>query len=112
VDILRIDGSLFFGAVEHVRDALETARRDRPDVRHVLLVATAINFVDVAGATMLGQVAREMREAGSLLHVSGLKPQVRDVLERSGAIETIGRERVFDTERDALEAISGSREPA
>ena len=83
VDILRIDGSLFFGAVEHVRDALEAARRERPDVRHVLLVATAVNFVDVAGASCSCQVAREMREAGSTLYVSGLKPQVRDVLERA-----------------------------
>jgi len=105
LDILRIDGSLFFGAVEHVRDALETARRDRPEVRHVLLVATAINFVDVAGATMLGQLAREMREAGSTLYVSGLKPQVREVLERAGAVETIGRDRLFDAEQEAFDAL-------
>src|SRR5688572_2516063 len=105
LDILRIDGSLFFGAVEHVRDALETARRDRPEVRHVLLVATAINFVDVAGATMLGQLAREMREAGSTLYVSGLKPQVREVLERAGAIDIIGRERLFDAEEETWQAL-------
>ena len=39
LDILRIDGSLFFGAVEHVRDELEAARRERPEATHVLLVA-------------------------------------------------------------------------
>ena len=30
LDILRVDGSLFFGAVEHVRDEIEAARRTRP----------------------------------------------------------------------------------
>ena len=32
LEILRIDGSLFFGAVEHVRDEIEAARRARPGV--------------------------------------------------------------------------------
>jgi SulP family sulfate permease len=105
LDILRIDGSLFFGAVEHVRDELEAARHERPEVRHVLLVATAVNFVDVAGAEMVAQVAREMRDAGGALYVSGLKPQVREVLERAGVLDAIGRDRLFESRDEALRAI-------
>ena len=105
VDIVRIDGSLFFGAVEHVRDALERARHERPDVRNLVIVMTAVNFVDVAGAELLSQVAREQREAGVGVHVCGLKPDVREVLERSGAIDALGRERVHESEDEALHAI-------
>ena len=105
VDIVRIDGSLFFGAVEHVRGALERVRHERPDVRNLVIVTTAVNFVDVAGAELLAQVAREMRAAGVGVHVCGLKPKVREVLERSGALDAIGRERVHDTEDDALRSI-------
>jgi len=39
VDVLRVDGSLFFGAVDHVRDALAAARAERPGVRHVFQVS-------------------------------------------------------------------------
>jgi sulfate permease, SulP family len=105
LDILRIDGSLFFGAVEHVRDELEAARRERPDVRNTLLVATAVNFVDVAGAELVAQVARDVRDAGGALYVSGLKQEVRDVLERAGVLDAIGRDRLFESEDEALGAI-------
>lgn len=45
--IIRIDGSLFFGAVNHVAEALE--RIDR----HVLIVGVGINFIDVSSVLML-----------------------------------------------------------
>jgi SulP family sulfate permease len=111
LDILRIDGSLFFGAVEHVRDELEAARGERPEVRHVLVVATAVNFVDVAGAELLAQVAREMRDAGGALYVTGLKPQVREVLERAGVLDAIGADNVFETKEAALRTIYARLDP-
>ena len=70
VDVLRVDGSLFFGAVDHVRDELEAAMRaERRGARHVLLVGSGINFVDAAGADMLAHEARAMAESGVALHL-------------------------------------------
>ena len=109
VEIVRVDGSLFFGAVEHVRDEIEAARRARPDVPTLLVVASGVNFVDVAGAELLAQVAREMRDAGGALYVTGLKPAAREGLERAGTLDAIGRERIFDSEDDALAALDPAR---
>ena len=106
LDILRIDGSLFFGAVEHIRDELQIARAQRPDARHVLIVGSAINFVDAAGAALLAQVARELRASGGMLHLCNFKPWVHDVLERSGQLDVIGAENVYDTRDAAIRAIS------
>ena len=105
LDVLRVDGSLFFGAVEHILDEVEQARRERPDVRHMLLVGTGVNFIDVAGAELLAQLAREARDAGGALYLCNLKEPVREALRRSGAIDTIGSDRVFDSKREALRAI-------
>ena len=105
VDILRVDGSLFFGAVEHVRDELEAARAERPDIRHLLLVASAINFVDASGAELLVQEAQSLRAAGVTLYLCNLKPQVRTVLKRGGQLDAIGRENVFDTKDEAIRSI-------
>ena len=105
LDILRIDGSLFFGAVEHVRDEVEQARSERPEVRHLLLVSSAVNFIDVAGAELLAQLARDMRDAGGALHLCSLKPTVRAALERSGALASIGTEHVFESKAEAVRAI-------
>jgi sulfate permease, SulP family len=105
LDVLRIDGSLFFGAVEHVRDELEAARAQRPQLRHVLLVGSAINFVDASGADLLAQEARALRTDGVTLYLCKLKPQVRDVLKRGGQLDEIGRENVFGTKDEAIRAI-------
>jgi SulP family sulfate permease len=105
LDILRVDGSLFFGAIEHVRDELAAARAVRPGVRHVLLVGSGINFVDAAGADMLAHEALAMRDAGVSLHLCNLKAPVRDVLHRSGVVVTIGAANLHATKSDALRAI-------
>jgi anti-anti-sigma regulatory factor len=63
--MLRVDGSLFFGAVEHVRDAIDAARSHSPNRRHLLLVGSGINFIDVAGAELLVQEAKLTRDAGA-----------------------------------------------
>ena len=105
LDVLRIDGSLFFGAVEHVRDELEAARAERPELRHVLLVGSAINFVDASGADLLAQEARALRMEGVTLYLCKLKPQVRDVLKRGGQLDEIGPENVFGSKDEAIRAI-------
>jgi len=105
LDILRVDGSLFFGAVEHVRDELEAARRERPHATHVLLVASGMNFIDIAGCECLVQASRFLRDTGATLYLCNLKPAVHAALERGGFLEEIGRERVWPTKADAIRAL-------
>ncbi|HMA32713.1 MAG TPA: SulP family inorganic anion transporter [Casimicrobiaceae bacterium] len=105
LDVLRVDGSLFFGAVEHLRDELETARRERAGIRHLLLVGSGINFIDAAGADLLVHEARTMRDAGITLHLCSLKPQVRDVLAQGGQLDEIGHDNIHRAKADALRAI-------
>ena len=77
--LLRVDGSLFFGAVEHVRDELHAARVEAPDRRHILLIGSGINFIDVAGAELLVAEAKLSRDAGGALYLCNLKPAVREL---------------------------------
>jgi len=110
--MLRVDGSLFFGAVEHVRDELHDAREREPGRRHILLIGSGINFIDVAGAELLVQEANLTRDAGGTLYLCNLKPAVRKVLERGGFLDLIGRDRVFDTKDEAIRAIYARLDPA
>jgi SulP family sulfate permease len=111
LDILRIDGSLFFGAVEHVRDELEAARRARPAVRHVLLLMRGVNFVDASGAALLAQQATMLRASGVTLYLAEVKPDVLEVLERAGHLDVVGLERIFDSHDLALRHIYPRLEP-
>lgn len=105
IDVLRLEGSLFFGAIEHVHDELEAARRARPDARHVLLVCSAINFIDVAGCEFLTHAARILRESRTTLYLCNMKPAVQSALSRGGFLEEIGAQRVFATKTDAIRGI-------
>ena len=105
LDILRLDGSLFFGAVEHVRDELEAARRERPEASHVLLLASGVNFIDTSGCEALVQASRAMRDAGATLYLCNLKPRVHAALERGGFLDEFGRDRVWPTKSDAVRAL-------
>ena len=105
LDVLRIDGSLFFGAVEHVHDELEAAQVARPQARHVLLVMSGVNFIDAAGADLLAQRAAEMRHAGGALYLSNVNDKVRGVLERADRLDAIGTAHIFDTREDALRVL-------
>jgi SulP family sulfate permease len=103
--LLRVDGSLFFGAVDHVHDELAEARARAPDRKHLLLIGSGINFIDVAGAELLVREARYSAEAGVALYLCNLKPAVAELLERGGFLDAIGRDRVFATKDEAIRSI-------
>lgn len=103
--MVRIDGSLFFGAVDHVQQVLHKMQEANLQQRHVLLICHGVNFVDVAGAEMLAQETHRARATGGDLYLCGLKKGVRDPLERGGYLRLIGADHVFDSKVDAIVAI-------
>jgi len=105
--IVRIDGSLFFGAVDHVAETLRRYREQHPEQNHVLLVASGINFLDVAGAELLVQEAQNYRRIGGGLYFYDFKDGVRTPLERGGYLKEIGEENIFTSKAVALAAIIG-----
>jgi sulfate permease, SulP family len=103
--MLRINGSIFFGAVEHVEDAFHRVDAERPLQKHLLIVASGINLVDISGAELLAREARRRRAMGGALYIYFMKDAVRDVLERGGYMDVIGRENVFSPKDDVIGEI-------
>jgi len=101
----RVDGSLFFGAVEHVHEELESVRKARPERRNLLLIGSGINFIDIAGGELLVEQARLQREHGGSLYLSNLKPPVTRLLESGGFAERIGRDSIFVNKDAAVRRI-------
>lgn len=101
--IVRIDGSLFFGAVNHVSKKLKEIRESDRD--HILIVASGINLVDVAGAEMLINESKKWSESGRNFYVCELKKNVRKMLIRGGYWREIGLKNIFETKHEAIEEI-------
>ena len=101
--IIRIDGSLFFGAVNYASNALHSLQKQ--DVTHLLIEAKAINFIDVAGAEMLVQQAKYWQAKGGGLYLCGLKMEAEKFLRKGGYLEEIGEHNLFVRKKEAIAAI-------
>ncbi|HEX9686830.1 MAG TPA: SulP family inorganic anion transporter [Burkholderiales bacterium] len=93
--MLRVNGSLFFGAVDHVQRSLEQIDELDPGQKHLLIMASGINFVDLGGAEMLAREARRRRSMGGGLYFYRMKDAVRESLARSGHLDDIGEANLF-----------------
>jgi SulP family sulfate permease len=103
--MVRINGSIFFGAVDHVQRHLEQIDEINPRQKHVLVVASGINFIDIAGAEMLANEARRRRRMGGALYFYRLKDAPRALLEKGSYMKDIGWENVFPVKTRATASI-------
>lgn len=107
LQILRLNGSIFFGAVDHLQQALQQAQERQPRSPHLLIVASGINFLDMAGADLLAHEALRRRAQGGDLYLFNLKDEPLAMLRRTGAAQTIGEDHLFPLGSDPVRAIEG-----
>ncbi len=101
--ILRVDGSLFFGAVAHVQSVLHGLTQQ--GYRHILLVGPGVNFIDVAGAEMLAHEARRPRDLGGGLYLSSFKSTALELVRQDVYISEVGEENIFHSPQEAVATI-------
>jgi SulP family sulfate permease len=104
--MVRIDGSLFFGAVSHVTERLRDMERKDRVRRNLALIGSSMNLIDVAGAELLVQEAQRLRKDGRSLYLFRIKPGVKQFLERGGYLDEIGRDNVFESKGTGLAAVT------
>ena len=109
--IVRINGSLFFGAVNHLQEALQAIDEANPGHRHVLLVASGINFIDLGGAHMLAQEAARRKALGGALYITHLKDEPMATLRQSGVYDQIGASHFFRAGQDTLAILKNRLAP-
>lgn len=105
VSFLRIDGSLFFGSVAHVAERFDKLREEHPQQKHLAVICEGINFADVAGAEVLAQEAEQRRAMGGYLYLIHVKSGLWNALDRAGALDAIGPNRVFQSKTAAIHGI-------
>jgi len=103
--IVRIDGPLFFGAVNYVAERLRIIAKHYGEQKHLLILARTISFIDVAGAEMLEREARLRREAGGQLYFHQLQDDARRLLEQGEYMEDVPDENIFTSKGEAIASI-------
>lgn len=98
---IRIDESLYFPNARFLEDTIYAAVANDTQIKHVILVAPAINFIDASALESLEAINHRLKDAGVQLHMSEVKGPVMDRLKRSDLLEDLTGE-VFLTQFDAV----------
>ncbi len=102
---VRIDGSLFFGSVNHVQEVFERVRAENPGQKHLAILAQGINFVDLQGGEALAEEAHTRKQGGGNLYLINVKQGLWTSLEQYGCLDASGGRNVFQSKSAAIRGI-------
>jgi len=102
--IIRIDMSIYFGSLTHIQNRLRQIT-DNENIKHVLIIGSGINFIDLSGTQMLITESQRLKKLGGGLYFTGLKSSVYEYVSKSSLIVNIGNKYFFDKKSDAIKNI-------
>lgn len=106
--LLRIDESLYFANAKFIEDFVLCAAAERPQLRHLVLICNAINFIDASALETLTSLLARLHDAGIQLHLTEVKGPVMDRLAHTEFLEQLGSERIFLTTQEAYEKLDSA----
>jgi len=104
--IIRIDGSIYFGAIEVLSDYFSELYEEGK-TKNVLIIAGGINFIDLAGAEWITNEVIKWQKKGGGIYFSGLKMVSQAIMTKGGFREQIGLDNFFNDKHSAIETIYG-----
>jgi len=103
--IIRIDMSIYFGSANHIQNHLFNITETQ-GIKHVLVIGTGVNFIDMTGAEMIEQESDRIQENGGGLYFAELKPTVNNFIHRGHFDEHIGAQYFFEKKSEAIKKIT------
>lgn len=108
----RVDESFYFANADTLESRLaelvdnpeEVAAAQRA-VEHLLIIMSAVNFIDTTGLEMLKRLTHRLARRGVAMHLCEIKGPVRDQLEHAAVDEWLTG-RVFQATDDAFNALT------
>ena len=77
---------------------------DHPELKHLILMCSAVNTIDASALESLEAINHRLADSGAKLHLSEVKGPVMDALERSHFLEELTGE-VWLSQNAAFDAI-------
>lgn len=98
----RIQGSLYFGAVEYLEKEFRRLEKERPDQKHFGLMLDGAVGVDLAGAELLIEESKRREARGGRLYLAVRYPPIRHQLAQFHVPREVGREHIFRRKMELL----------
>lgn len=103
---VRVDESLYFANADLLQDRLLAIASEREEVDHIVLVCSAVNFIDASALETLVLITERLRDAEVILHLAEVKEPVMDALKRSDFLSTLIPGQVFLSTHQAMRALN------
>lgn len=110
---IRIDESLTYLNARWLEEYVLEQVAERPSLRHLVLMASAVNAIDASGLESLEAINHRLADGGIRLHLSEVKGPVMDRLKRSHFLDELSG-RVFLSQDQAFAELANEtgEEPA
>jgi len=102
MDIIRIEGSIFFGSAAFVQEDLRRRLKSHPELASILIRMHQVNNFDASGVQVLELIAGEVRTRGGGLYFSGVNTRVFQVFKNSGLLKEVGETHFRSTTGSAI----------
>ena len=102
--IIRIDMSVYFGSLNHIQNRLHHIMENE-NIKHILIVGTGINFIDLSGAEMLANEGQRLKSMGGGLYFAELNSHVYEFISKNYLVAKIGNSHFFDKKKKAIAGI-------
>lgn len=107
---IRVDESLYFANARYLEDYILDRAARCPDLRHVVLLCSAVNDIDMSALESLEAIDRRLASMGVKLHLSEVKGPVTDKLGRTDFLAHLSGQ-VFLSQHAAMAALVGDGLP-
>ena len=105
--IYRINGSFFFGSVDHINSEITQILNNDREIKHLIIVGSGINFIDITGAEALRSECKRIKDRGINLYLARMKEGAMRLVRR-GDYLTEFEHCIFDTQQAAIKHIIDS----
>jgi SulP family sulfate permease len=102
---VRVDESLYFANARNLEDHLYEMIAKRSELKHVILMCSAVNSIDMSALESLEAINLRLRDGGVQFHLTEVKGPVMDRLQNTDFLQHLSG-RVFLSQHQAFKELS------
>lgn len=101
IEVYEIDGPFFFGIANKFEESMRKINKKRPNVRIIRM--RKVPFIDSTGLHNLESLYRLSAKENIQMVLSGVNDSIKEMLDKTGLADKIGKENICSNINDALE---------
>ncbi len=102
---VRIDENLYFANAKYLEDYLFYTVLETGQVKHLVLILSGVNFIDVSALDTLEKLVTEMKFLGVNVYLAEIKSRLMEKLVNTDFIKEVGDDGIFLTTHEAMSTL-------